>query len=98
MDHPTISVPMLDLKAQYLQVKDEIDEAIERVIASQHFINGPEVAALEQEIAYYGRVRDCIGVPSGSDALLAALMALDIKYGDEVITTPSQFFATARAI
>lgn len=98
MDSTTIPVPMLDLKAQYLQVKPEIDAAIEQVIDSQHFINGPQVASLEKEVARYCQTRDCVGVSSGSDALLLALMALDIKSGDEVITTPYTFFATAGAI
>lgn len=98
MDVANLPVPMLDLKAQYLQVKADVDAAIERVIESQHFINGPEVAALEKDLAQYCRTGYCIGVTSGSDALLVALMALDIKYGDEVITTPHTFFATAGAI
>src|SRR5437763_5846730 len=93
-----ISVPMLDLHAQYLPLKAEIDAAIQRVIDSQHFINGPEVSALEQQVAAYSQAKHCVGVSSGSDALLIALMALDVGPGDEVITTPYTFFATVGAI
>ena len=91
-------VPLLDLKAQYLTIKDEIDAAIQRVVESQHFILGPEVEGLEKEIAEYSQCKFGIGMSSGTDALLACLMAIDIKPGDEVITTPYTFFATVGAI
>jgi dTDP-4-amino-4,6-dideoxygalactose transaminase len=89
---------MLDLRAQYATIKDELDETVLRVIDSQHFINGPEVARLEEQIARYCQARHCVGMSSGSDALLVALMALGVGPGDEVITTPYTFFATAGAI
>lgn len=91
-------IPLLDLKAQYATIRNEVREAIDRVIEAQHFILGPEVEALESEIAEYSQCRYGIGVSSGTDALLVALMAIELKPGDEVITTPYSFFATAGSI
>ncbi|MGI9628317.1 MAG: DegT/DnrJ/EryC1/StrS family aminotransferase, partial [Longimicrobiales bacterium] len=91
-------VPLLDLTAQYASIKSEILAAIEPVLDSQAFILGPEVAALESEIAALSGARHGIGVSSGTDALLVALMTLGVKAGDEVITTPFSFFATAGVI
>ena len=93
-----MKVPLLDLQAQYQSLRDELLAATTRVMDSQRFVLGSEGLALEQELADYITSSFAIGCASGSDALLLALMALDIKKGDEVITTPFSFFATASAI
>jgi dTDP-4-amino-4,6-dideoxygalactose transaminase len=92
------SVPLLDLREQHRGMRDEIAAALLRVADSQQFILGPEVAAFESEIAVLVGAPHAIGVSSGTDALLAALMALDITSGDEVITSTFSFFATAGCI
>jgi dTDP-4-amino-4,6-dideoxygalactose transaminase len=91
-------IPLLDLKAQYAPIREEIRAAIDRVADAQYFIGGPEVEGLEREIAGYSQCAFGVGVTSGTDALLVALMAIDVKPGDEVITTPYSFFATAGSI
>lgn len=93
-----MNVPLIDLQAQYASIRDDVRQAVDRVFSTQHFVMGPEVAALETEIAAYCQTKEAIGCASGSDALLLALMALDVGAGDEVITTPFSFFATASAI
>jgi dTDP-4-amino-4,6-dideoxygalactose transaminase len=93
-----MNVPPLDLRAQYRTIKDEIDRKVLEVLAAQGFVLGPEVESLEKEIAAYSGARFGIGVSSGSDALMIALMALGIGRGDAVVTTPFTFFATAGAV
>jgi dTDP-4-amino-4,6-dideoxygalactose transaminase len=93
-----MKVPLLDLKAQYATIRDEIREAVDRVLEGQQFIMGPEVSALEKAVAEYVGARHGIGMSSGTDALLAALMAYDVGPGDRVITPAYSFFATAGVI
>ena len=91
-------LPTLDLKRNYSRIREEIAEAVNEVLESQHFILGPAVGAFEKEVQAYLDVPHAIGCASGSDALLLALMALDLQEGDEVITTPYSFFATVSCI
>ena len=91
-------VPLLDLQAQYAPLREEILAAIARVCDSQRFIMGPEIEAFEEEMARMLGVRHAIAVSSGTDSLLLALMALDVKAGDEVVTSTYSFFATAGSI
>lgn len=95
---PAMQVPLLDLKPQYEPLATEIQAAIARLCASQHFILGPAVKELEASLAAYCQCRHGIGVSSGTDALLLALMALGLGAGDAVITSPFTFFATAGTI
>jgi dTDP-4-amino-4,6-dideoxygalactose transaminase len=93
-----MSVPLLDLEAQYRPLRDQLLAAVTRVCDSQRFIMGPEIDALERELCAQLGVKHAITVSSGTDALLLALMALGIKAGDEVVTTTFSFFATAGAV
>jgi dTDP-4-amino-4,6-dideoxygalactose transaminase len=94
----SMRVPLLDLKRQHEELRDELREAVGRVLDSQQFILGEDVRRLEEELAVYTRARHAVGCGSGSDALLLALLALDVGRDDEVVTTPFTFFATAGAI
>lgn len=91
-------IPILDLSEQYAQLKAEIEAAVGAVLASGRYINGPNVASFEREIAEYVGVRHAVALNSGTDALHLALRALDIGPGDEVVTTPFTFVATTEAI
>lgn len=93
-----MSLPFIDLKSQYAALKDSVDARIQGVLDHGQYIMGPEVAELEQALAAHVGVRHCITVASGTEALLIALMALDLQPGDEVITTPFTFAATAETI
>jgi dTDP-4-amino-4,6-dideoxygalactose transaminase len=95
---PPPRIPLIDLKAQFRSIRDEIMGCVENAFENQQFILGPEVEKLESELADYCGVRHAIGCASGSDALYLALLALDLKPGDQVITVPYTFFATAGAI
>jgi len=93
-----MQVPLLDLKAQYAAIKNDISEAVEEVLESQQCIGGPKVAELEEAIAAVSDCKYAVGVSSGTDSILSCLMSLDVQPGDEIITTPFTFFATAGCI
>jgi dTDP-4-amino-4,6-dideoxygalactose transaminase len=95
---PGAGIPLCDLQAQYASIGPQVEEAVLRVLASGQVILGPEVAALEAEIALYCGTAHCVGCASGTDAVLLALHALEIGPGDEVILPPFTFFATAGAV
>ena len=91
-------IPFIDLKSQYLAYQEEINQAIQKVLTNTNFINGAEINQLEQELTQYAQARHAIGCSSGTDALVMALMAINIQPGDEIITTAFTFVATAEAI
>lgn len=93
-----MSIPLLDLKAQYLTIKEDIDQAIQRVLDSSKFVLGPEMNAFEKDMAAYCGVKEAVAVGNGTDALVLSLRALGVGPGDEVITTPFTFFASAETV
>jgi dTDP-4-amino-4,6-dideoxygalactose transaminase len=97
-ENTVTSVPLLDLRAQYAQIRNEIEPVVKEVIESQYFIMGPKVVEFEKNVGAHCQTKYALGVSSGTDALLLALMALDLQPGDEVITTTYSFFATAGCI
>ena len=97
-ENKNVRIPMVDFKAQYKSIEKEIDAAIKEILLSGQYILGPAVKEFEEQVAAYCGVKYAIGVASGSDALILSLKALDIGPGDEVITTPFTFVATAHAI
>lgn len=92
------NIPIIDLRNQYRAIKSMVDERVLAVLASGSYVLGPEVAAFEREFAFYLKTTQCVGVNSGTDALYLALKALGVGQGDEVITTPVTFIATAETI
>lgn len=94
----SMTVPLLDLRAQYADLRQEIDDAVRRVMESTRFIGGPEVAGLEEEVARYSQCANAVGVASGTDALLLSMWALGVGPGDEVVTSAYSFFASAGTI
>lgn len=95
---PAVSVPLLDLKLQYATIREEVRRVTDEVFDAQAFILGPRVEAFERDVAAYAGVKHAIGMSSGTDAQLAAMMALGIGPGDEVVTSPYTFFSTAGAV
>ncbi|MCK5225524.1 MAG: aminotransferase class V-fold PLP-dependent enzyme, partial [Planctomycetes bacterium] len=93
-----MQVPLLDLKAQYATIRDEVLAAVSEVLESQRCIGGPKITELEQKVAEVSDCKFAVGASSGTDAILNSLMSLDIGEGDEVITTPFTFFATVGCI
>src|SRR3569623_846152 len=93
-----MSVPLLDLRAQHAAIRDEVLSVVTEVVDSQHFILGGKVEELERQVAELSHTRFAVGCANGTDAILLALRALDCGRGDEVITTPFTFFATAGTI
>lgn len=93
-----MNIPLVDLRAQYLQIKDEIDSAVQRVIESSSFVGGKEVKEFEESFAAFCGAKHCIGVGNGTDALSIALRCSGVGSGDEVVTVPNTFVATAEAI
>src|SRR5262249_39812898 len=93
-----IQVPLLDLKAQYAEIRADVDAAVRRVMESTRFIGGPEVTALEEELARYSQSPHGIACASGTDALVLCLRALGLRPGDEVVTSAYSFFASAGTV